>query len=94
MAKKVRAGTGASGTRRKRGRPAGAKTGNYEAAETVATQCPKCGSSNRTPYFGTVEREIDGMKDGQTFTHVVWRRTKCVDCGQLRQDRTYENRPD
>lgn len=76
------------------GRPEGAKTGSYETAEVVATQCKGCGSSNRLPYFGKIERPIAGvLPDGRDYTHVVWRRTRCRDCNQARIDRTYENRP-
>ena len=75
------------------GRPEGAKTGNYETAEVVATQCNACSSSNREPYFGKIERGIAGvLSDGREYSHVVWRRTRCRDCGQARIDRSYENR--
>jgi hypothetical protein len=76
------------------GRPKGAKTGAYDQAETVATQCRKCGSSERVPYFGTTESRIAGqLPDGRRYTHVVWRRTRCAGCGQCRSDKTFENRP-
>jgi nitrate reductase cytochrome c-type subunit len=28
-------------------------------------------------------------RDGNVFEKVTWRRTKCLDCGQHRDDRTY-----
>jgi hypothetical protein len=40
------------------------------------------------------EHEFAGTDtEGQPFTHTVWRRTKCADCGQFRVDRHRENRP-
>lgn len=60
----------------------------------VVTKCPTCGSTERERYFHTVERAIAGVdRDGKHYTHVVWRRTRCANCGQIRIDRSYENRP-
>lgn len=60
--------------------------------EMTPSRCPICGSTERSPYHGTIEREIAGtLVDGRSYTHVVWRRTTCV-CGQQRIDRSYENR--
>lgn len=62
--------------------------------DAKATACPTCGSTRRERYFHTVERAIAGVdRDGKPYTHVVWRRTRCTDCGQVRVDRSYENRP-
>lgn len=74
------------------GRPTGATTGKYQLVDAHPTRCPKCGSTERSDYFGTVERSISGIRDGQPHTHIIWRRTQCLSCGQLRQDRSYENR--
>ena len=42
----------------------------------------------------TAEQAFRGVHNGQPFTHIVRRRTKCLDCGQFRVDRAYENRRD
>lgn len=72
-----------------RGRPKGS-TGGTPQVETEATRCPKCGSTKRTGYFGTVVNEYQGEFNGRPFDRIVKRRTSCVDCGQHRVDWTYE----
>lgn len=73
------------------GRPVGA--GNVVDVVTVApSRCRKCQSTDRTPYTNTVERAIEGLQDGQPYTHILWRATKCAACGQSRRDRCFENR--
>ena len=32
-----------------------------------------------------------GVHEGKPFTHVVFRRTRCLDCGQCRVDREWVN---
>lgn len=58
------------------------------------SRCPTCGSSEREGYSNTTEYAIVGRiaGSGQEYTHVVWRTTKCKCCGQVRRDRSYENR--
>lgn len=76
------------------GRPAGSP--NEQAVQTTVpiSRCPKCGSTERVPYYNRRERAISGVTpDGHPYTHVVWRRTRCENCGQVRDDRTYEQRP-
>lgn len=76
----------------KPGRPAGSK--NITEIVTVkASRCAKCGSTERTPYTNTLEREIAGLHEGQEYTHILWRSTTCASCGQGRRDRCFENRP-
>jgi ribosomal protein L32 len=53
------------------------------------SKCPKCGSTRRAPYWQKVERAISGVKDGKLYSKVVWRRTKCLDCGQHRRDKSF-----
>jgi hypothetical protein len=65
-----------------------------EQSVSQPSRCKKCGSTRREPYHGRKELEFSGQdKEGKPFTHVVWRRTSCSDCGQARVDRHYENRP-
>lgn len=65
-------------------------------ATTSPTRCRKCGSTRRTAYHGTTTRAITGIDPttGQPYTHVIWSRTACLDCGQHRMDKRSENRPD
>ncbi len=44
--------------------------------------------------YGKAEQAFRGVHNGQPFTHIVRRRTQCLDCRQLRIDGTYENRPE
>ncbi len=77
-----------------RGRPKGAANKNYEHATAEPTRCKKCGSTERSPYFGVYTQAFAGVRDGQPYTHIVRRKTFCrnPDCGQLRIDTAYENR--
>ncbi len=52
-----------------------------------------CGSTRRTGYTSIVTRELNGAIDGHPYTHIVWKRTRCSDCGQTRVDLFHENRP-
>lgn len=55
------------------------------------TTCPACGSTNRAPYAGH-KQELDyaGEFEGRPYNKVVWRRTRCLDCGQARLDKSHE----
>lgn len=83
-------------TPRKRGRPFGSK-GPTESKTPIASatpaRCPRCKSTERTPYGNAIEREWSGVApDGSPCTHVIWRACKCLACGQARKDKSYENR--
>lgn len=75
---------------KKRGRPKGAKTQDVETVEVQQTTCPKCGSSRRSSYIGT-PRHVDcsGERDGLIYTSVTFRRCRCLSCGQLRTEKTF-----
>lgn len=72
------------------------KTGSAKEVPTItvaASRCRACGSTDRDQYFATRVLAIDGMtSDGELYTHVVWRRTRCQGCGQYRIDKSFENR--
>lgn len=77
----------------KTGRPQGSGNVKRDAGEVKLSRCKKCDSTDREKYFGTpTEFEITGIKDGQEYTHIVRKRTKCKACGQQRLDSFYENR--
>ncbi len=75
------------------GRPKGSKTKERDETTAELSRCQKCGSTERAPYTSKLVQEYAGVIDGKPFTRIVRRRTKCLDCGQHRVDRFYENRP-
>jgi ferredoxin len=80
---------------KKRGRPPGSKTETKPVAAAVLSRCAKCGSTERAAYTNPTELEYAGTTaDGQPYTHVVYRSTKCLSCGQCRRDRTVVKRRD
>jgi hypothetical protein len=59
--------------------------------EVALSSCKSCGSTRRSQYVNRREHEYSGTtSDGRPYTKVVWRRTRCLDCGQVRDDKTYE----
>jgi hypothetical protein len=54
-----------------------------QAGMPKPTSCPACGSPDREPYFNIRRQAHDGGV-------IVWRRTRCRVCGQIRDDRTTE----
>lgn len=84
--------TPAAGERK--GRPPGSPN-ITEVVDVIPSRCRKCGCTERTPYANAQEMEFGGTTgDGRPFTHIVWRSTRCVGCGQGRRDRVFENRPE
>lgn len=65
-----------------------------DIVEVELPRCKKCGSTDREPYHGTTtyEKPIEGEHNGEPFTHVIWKRTRCRSCGQARVDKYRENR--
>jgi hypothetical protein len=75
---------------KRRGRPKGAKTLDVEVVEVEQTTCPKCGSTQRSPFIGTPRHvETSGDHDGLTYSSVTFRRCKCLKCGQVRSEKTF-----
>ena len=68
--------------------------GKADVITVEPSRCKRCGSTRRGDYYGKTEQAFRGEHNGQPFTHIVRRRTKCLDCGQVRIDRAYENRPE
>ena len=77
----------------KAGRPQGSTNKQVDQATAEVSTCRMCQSTRRAPYMNKVEQQIAGVRNGKPFTHIVWRRTRCLDCGQHRSDVTWENRP-
>lgn len=81
-------------SRNPNGRPKGAKNIVAPVVPVLESRCPACGSTRREQYFNRRDQAVRGtLTTGETFTHIVWRRTACADCGQVRDDKWYENRP-
>ena len=76
----------------KGGRPPGSPNRDYELVAAEPTRCPKCGSTERTPYRNPTEQAYAGVDQGKPYTHIVRRYTSCKACGQFRIDRSHENR--
>ena len=55
------------------------------------SRCKTCGSIERGPYGNIRRLPYAGVTpDGRVYTTVVWRRTKCKQCGQVRDDKSFE----
>lgn len=67
---------------------------DYEPADWISIQCPRCGSTDREPFKGRTRR-VGPM--GRRFHHmlkrfyttVVFRPTRCKKCGQRIMSREY-----
>jgi len=68
--------------------------GDRRTVQTVdASRCKKCGSTRRAGYAHVREIPFAGTTvAGQRYTHIVWRNTCCLECGQHRTDKSYECR--
>ena len=78
--------------KKKPGRPKGSKNQRCPAVDVTPSRCPKCGSTRRSAYSGSPRIVTHaGVHEGKPFTHVVFRRTRCLDCGQCRVDREWVN---
>lgn len=75
------------------GRPRGAVTADRDLVNVPPSRCQRCGCTERSPYHDVRRIEGNGTApDGQPYTAVILRPTKCLnpDCGQHRNDRTWE----
>jgi len=77
-----------------KGRPKGSP--NVSAVVDVqASQCPGCASTRRSEYLDRHVQEYAGTTNaGKKYNRIVRRRTRCLDCGQLRIDRAFEFEPE
>jgi hypothetical protein len=71
------------------GRPAGSH--NEQPITTVIqrSRCRKCGSTDRTDYWGKRIQNYAGIHDGREFRQIIRQRCRCRKCGQLRVDMEY-----
>lgn len=75
-----------------------AKTGtghaiDYAAADWVPIQCPECGGSRREAFHGRTRHIKTAQRVHPKFGHeyncVIFRPTKCLDCGRKLMTREY-----
>jgi hypothetical protein len=71
-------------TKQQAGRPKGAKTVDRASTISLPPSCPTCGSTRREPYRNGVvcDRREAGEICGRPYNRILWRRTRCLDCGQ------------
>ncbi len=67
-----------------KGRPTGSKNADVKVVVVQVTACPRCNSTKRAPYYNRRSLKTAGQI-------VVWRRTKCLECGQVRDDKHSES---
>lgn len=54
-----------------------------EVVEEVPAACPRCKSTDREGYEGSLVRQISGLsKDGRPFNRIRWNYCTCKGCGQ------------
>lgn len=76
------------------GRTKGTKNIDRVESTGIVSRCPKCNSTNREAYSRnrTVVQNVAGTTEpgtGNPVTHMIFRTTKCTDCGQHRRDISY-----
>lgn len=93
--------TSAKGNKTKRSRPAhrpkGSKNIKRDEVEVHLSRCKKCGSTDREAYVDRpIRLDACGVEPvtNKPYSAVVWRRTRCNNCGQHRTDKSYEFIPD
>jgi ferredoxin len=79
---------------KKKGRPKGAANVDVDLADAQLTRCAKCGSTERSAYFNRRDVHVAGVHpESGPYTQIVIRRTRCLGCGQHRDDRHFVNKP-
>jgi hypothetical protein len=58
--------------------------------EQPKSRCVQCNSTERSGYTNTETKQISGIRDGQPYNRIVWRRCKCSSCGKHRVDKSFE----
>lgn len=81
--------------RKKHGRPQGSRNVKPDQLTVELSICLRCRSTQKERMRGHPSRELEyaGISaTGVRYTHVVWRRYRCLGCGQQRVERVFENR--
>ena len=54
------------------------------------SHCPKCGSAQRSEYWGKMVQRCAGLcADSTPYAAIIRHRCRCLDCGQVRIDKEY-----
>jgi hypothetical protein len=54
-----------------------------EVVEEVPAACPRCHSTDREGFEGSLTRQISGLsRDGRPFNRIRWQYCTCRGCGQ------------
>ena len=76
--------------KRRRGRPAGAKTAPPKTVDVIRERCPHCGSTKREKLQNTKRLEYAGrLACGTIYNEVVISRTHCAACSKPYMVREY-----
>jgi hypothetical protein len=74
-------------------RTKGAKNAPKIVNTVDPSRCRVCQSTRREDYEKKTVQDLSGERDGQPYNRIVYRPTRCLDCGQSRVDRTFEFEP-
>ena len=83
---------------KKKGRPPGSKTKQYDVTEKTLTACKRCRSTKRAAYgkrsvLDFVNTQVNPTDD-QEYNRLKRYPTHCLECGQHRIDLVREMRPE
>lgn len=73
------------------GRPPGSPNRDFDIVEAHLTKCRRCGSTSRSAYQGRPEKAR--MNHSDKTIVIIWRRCKCLGCGQWRKDKYQVEEP-
>lgn len=64
---------------------------NYDPIDVPQVKCLRCGSTERTKFERGTRKPLNarGMINGQKYNQVRWRRCRCLNCGQIRVERSF-----
>jgi hypothetical protein len=68
--------------KRKRGRPKGSKNKNIDPVLVDPPRCKKCGCTEITT-LRTDRKSLKGIRNGEPFNRITYRRIRCTSCKQV-----------
>ncbi len=79
--------------RPKKGRPPGSPNKDYAAGQATPSSCPECRSTSSRVLRKVTDLSQTGEHAGQEYNRIELHRVQCLDCPQVRLDRTYHFDP-
>jgi ribosomal protein S27AE len=76
-------------------RPKGSRNVKAPVLAATPVACPRCGSTESEKVSGAENRVLarEGTApSGQPYTHIVWKRRRCCNCGQQHTEKSFELR--